>query len=355
MINTKLNPNELDSFYQSKFDYYKMVSGYSAILIGLLEMTYFISDCQLYGRFAWETFIPRMSMVIPLLFFMFLYPRVNNYKVGAILYYMIPHAAMWCSIWAFYNLDNRDFVREGFIIMHFAFLAIGLAMPIKYHALFHGLMILNIIISNMFIHYEYFSVIISLALPVYFGVLVMMFILENSYIDQYLIKRKLEINSVSDELTNVYNRYKLKDIINSKTEAFTIKGNVFIMMLDIDFFKKVNDTYGHEAGDEILKFMANEIKEHLSSLDYVIRWGGEEFVIILANQAPESALKFAETLREDIKTKDNGICPITVSIGLYKYQKNETYHNAVDKADQALYFAKEHGRNQVADYANINL
>ena len=127
------------------------------------------------------------------------------------------------------------------------------------------------------------------------------------------------------------------------------------MMLDIDFFKKVNDTYGHEAGDEILKFMANEIKEHLSSLDYVIRWGGEEFVIILANQAPESALKFAETLREDIKTKDNGICPITVSIGLYKYQKNETYHNAVDKADQALYFAKEHGRNQVADYANINL
>ena len=354
MINTKLNPNELDNFYQSKFDYYKIVSGYCAILIGILEMTYFISDCQLYGRFAWETFIPRMSMILPLLFFMFFYPRVKNYKVGALLYYLIPHAAMWCTIWSFYNLDNRDFVREGFIIMHFAFLAIGLAMPIKYHAIFHGLLIFNIVISNTFMHYEYFSLIISLALPVYFGVLVMLFILENSYTDQYLIKRKLEINSVSDELTNVYNRYKLKDIVNSKTEAFTIKGNVFIAMLDIDFFKKVNDTYGHEAGDEILKFMANEIKRHLSSRDYVIRWGGEEFVIILANYTPESAISLAEALREDIKSKDNGVCPITVSVGLYKYQRNETYHSAIAKADQALYYAKEHGRDQVANYANIN-
>ena len=139
---------ELNDFFQSKFEYFRVVSGYSAMLIGLLEITYFVSDCQLFGRFATETLIPRLAILLPMLIFWLLYPSVKDYKVGIHLYYMMPHAAMWCTIWAIWYLPNRDFAREGFIIMHFAFLAIGLAMPLKYHIPIHACLLLNIIISN---------------------------------------------------------------------------------------------------------------------------------------------------------------------------------------------------------------
>ncbi|MBR1623963.1 MAG: GGDEF domain-containing protein [Pseudobutyrivibrio sp.] len=323
------------------------------MLIGLLEITYFVSDCQLFGRFATETLIPRLAILLPMLIFWLLYPTVRNYKAGVHLYYMMPHAAMWCTIWAIWYLPNRDFAREGFIIMHFAFLAIGLAMPLKYHIPVHACLLLNIIISNAWTHYEYFTLMISLALPLYVGVVIMLFILENSYADQYLIKKQLEISSISDELTGAFNRYKLNELVNEETERFIIDKDIVILMLDIDFFKKVNDTYGHEAGDNILKFVATEIKSQVYGPDYVIRWGGEEFVVILVDYTVKQGEELAEKLRADIEKGDNGICPLTISVGVCRYNKNETFHDCIDKADQALYYAKEHGRNQVINYADL--
>ena len=87
-------------------------------------------------------------------------------------------------------------------------------------------------------------------------------------------------------------------------------------MLDIDYFKKVNDTYGHEAGDEILKFIVSEIKSQVYGKDYIIRWGGEEFIILLVDYTTDQALRFAEMLRASIESSDNGICPVTISVGL---------------------------------------
>lgn len=353
MVTRKIRKDELNSFYQSKFDYFRVVSGYSAILIGLLEMSYFISDCLLYGRFAIETLIPRFSIVIPLVLFLILYPRITDYKLGTLLYYLMPHAAMWCTIWAIYHLENKDYAREGFIIMHFAFLAIGFATPLKYHIILHALLIGNIMLSNIWNHYEYYTIMLALAIPLYIGVVIMLWILENSYADQYLIKKELEKSSVSDELTGVNNRYIVNEIINSETDRFTINKDIVILMFDIDFFKNVNDTYGHEAGDKILKFVSSKIKSQISKNDYIIRWGGEEFIIILVDYTEEKAKALAEQLRHDIEASDNGICPVTISLGLCRYNKNETYHQCVDKADQALYYAKNHGRNQVVDYANI--
>ena len=265
----------------------------------------------------------------------------------------MPHAAMWCTIWAIYHLENRDYAREGFIIMHFAFLAIGFATPLKYHIILHALLIGNIMLSNIWNHYEYYTIMLALAIPLYIGVVIMLWILENSYADQYLIKKELEKSSVSDELTGVNNRYIVNEIINSETDRFTINKDIVILMFDIDFFKNVNDTYGHEAGDKILKFVSSKIKSQISKNDYIIRWGGEEFIIILVDYTVEKAKALAEQLRHDIEASDNGICPVTISLGLCRYNKNETYHQCVDKADQALYYATNHGRNQVVDYANI--
>ncbi len=186
------------------------------------------------------------------------------------------------------------------------------------------------------------------------GVFAMLTIIENTYAEAYLTKQELEVNSVSDRLTGIYNRFILNQITTLRTEKFTLKtDNVHVLMLDIDFFKQVNDKYGHEAGDEILKFVATEIKSQVYKDDYVIRWGGEEFVVLLLDYEYDAVYSLAEKLRNDIKNTDNSICPLTISIGISKYEKNDNYHTVIDKADKALYFAKNHGRDQVVDFANI--
>ncbi len=353
MKKLKINKDELNSFYQSKFEYFRVVSGFCAMLMGLLEMTYFISDCQIFGRFAKETLLPRFIIIIPILLFWIFYPKVKSYKEAIYLYYFMPHASMWCTIWAIWYLPNRDFAREGFIIMHFAFLAIGLSMPLKDHIIMHSLLLLNIAVSNLWIHYETFALMITLALPLYIGVCLMLWILEHAYADQYLIKKSLKLSSISDELTGTYNRYKIAEITDKTSERFIFDTNAAVLMLDIDYFKKVNDTYGHDVGDEILKHVANIIKDQVYGRDYVIRWGGEEFVVILVDYRIDQAMALAEKLRSKIENSNNGICPITISVGVYRYNKNETYHQAISKADQALYKAKELGRNQVVNYKDI--
>lgn len=353
MIKSKIKPELRKDFYQSKYEYYKKVATYCAYLIGLLEVTYFVSDCMLFGRFAYETVIPRLSILLPMLIFYFLAPKANTYQFGVHLYYLIPHAAMWSTIWAIYYLPNKDFAREGFIIMHFAFLAIGLAMPLIYHIPIHACLLLNIFISNTFNHHEHFSLMIALALPLYIGVILMLFIQENSYADQYLIKKQLEISYVTDELTGVYNRHKFNEIVDRYTGKLLFDKKGFLLLLDIDFFKNVNDTYGHEAGDAILKFVSTEIKSQVYERDYVIRWGGEEFIIILVDYTLSEAYDFAEKLRNDIENANNDVCPVTISIGFTKYANNVNYHKIIEKADQALYYAKEHGRNKVVNYDDI--
>jgi len=354
MLFNKIEKKEFNNFYQAKFDYYKVVSGYSAILTALLEISYFVSDCQLFGRFAYETLLPRFAILIPLVFFCLLFPRVKSYKLGAWLYYMIPHASMWCTIWAIYYLQNRDFAREGFIIMHFAFLAIGLAMPLVYHIPFHFAMILNIVISNNWIHYDSFNLMISLALPVLIGVCIVHLILENSYADHYLTLKELERVSVCDSLTGVYNRYKLQELVDPETDKFTLGKDLSVLMIDIDHFKQVNDTYGHEAGDKILCYVVDELKLNTFDDDVIIRWGGEEFVVFLVNYEYERAITFANKLRSTVEEGDNGICPITISVGLCQNDDVHTYTEIIDMADEALYFAKKHGRNQVVEYNKIS-
>ena len=237
--------------------------------------------------------------------------------------------------------------------MHFAFLTIGLAMPYVHHIFCHGLIFANILVSNLFLHYDHLDMMITLALPVYVGVCLLQFILENAYADQYLAKKSLEKNSICDELTGVNNRYKIAELIDPDTNAFFMDEGIIMTIMDIDFFKKVNDTFGHEAGDIILKNVADRLTANINVDDYVIRWGGEEFVLILVGYEIDKATELIEEIRKDIEKYDNGICPLTVSFGVSKYKAGEDYHECIKRADKALYYAKKHGRNQVINYAEI--
>lgn len=342
----KLKGKEKQDFLQSKYEYYRTYNTYAVIVACLASITYFISDCQLFGRFAWETLLPRCFILIPLAIFLFINSRCHNYKIMTVLSELMVHMIMWCTIWAIVYLPDKTHASEGFIIMQLVFLAISFCAPFGLSTISNFMIIGNILISNTFNHYENLDIMLSLGLPCIFGITATNYVLSGMYYDNYITKHQLEDSLVLDPLTKVYNRHKLPSI--SKDGKFTFERNeiVSILMTDIDHFKDVNDTYGHDKGDIVLQSVANVIKSCTRSGDYIIRWGGEEFVVIMPNCGIMEASYVAERIRLNVEADDNSVCPITISIGVAQYDKVH-YKNAIKQADTALYQAKENGRNRV--------
>ncbi len=157
-----------------------------------------------------------------------------------------------------------------------------------------------------------------------------------------------------DALTGFYNRRQLEERIKQEiSSAKRQKRNLCAIMIDIDFFKSVNDTYGHAAGDLVLKTVSKIIKSQLRDYDIAGRYGGEEFLILLPYTKIDEAKMVAERLRSAVENKKidiSKICPdkkdisVTISLGVSQYQND---NNFVTNADKALYQAKESGRNRV--------
>ncbi|MDG4811692.1 GGDEF domain-containing protein [Hydrogenovibrio sp. 3SP14C1] len=180
-----------------------------------------------------------------------------------------------------------------------------------------------------------------------------------------IIRLKKELDKATaiaktDELTNIPNRRGFHEIIeNMMAEANKNQSSFALLLLDIDFFKKVNDTYGHLVGDSILRYLAKSLHNETKGKDSIARIGGEEFVAILPNTSYDSAIKLANTIREKIAARPlhvkNNTNPITltVSIGVAMYQLNETLDSLFTRADKCLYMAKSKGRNRVHGEASL--
>ncbi|MCK5736464.1 MAG: GGDEF domain-containing protein [Spirochaetaceae bacterium] len=162
-------------------------------------------------------------------------------------------------------------------------------------------------------------------------------------------KDKLEELSTVDQLTKVYNRRKFNDLISNEIErANRYKHRFAVVMFDIDHFKQVNDTYGHQTGDSVLVEICSLVKNNLRKTDSIIRWGGEEFVVIAA----ETTLPNARILGEKLKALVSShtfpeVGLITASFGISDYINSETAETLMKRVDSALYSAKEKGRNRV--------
>jgi diguanylate cyclase len=155
-----------------------------------------------------------------------------------------------------------------------------------------------------------------------------------------------------DELTGIFNRRFITAAMHNEKVRCDVAGGTFcVCILDIDHFKLVNDNIGHLAGDEVLKTFAKEIQKELRESDVFGRYGGEEFVQILANTTLEGGLIHAERTRSLVEKIDypqfGGDFHITVSIGVAQYEKGEPVLHTFARADDALYQAKEDGRNKV--------
>ena len=162
----------------------------------------------------------------------------------------------------------------------------------------------------------------------------------------------IEKAAYTDALTGLYNRKHFLELADADIQrAARINQSIYIAMMDIDFFNKINDVYGHTAGDMVLKTAADIIRQTIRSYDLVGRYGGEKFIIMFAISNEGEVLKLAERIRTNIERActeyEGDEIKITCSLGVVKLLKDDTMETAIQKADEALCVAKNSGRNQV--------
>lgn len=162
--------------------------------------------------------------------------------------------------------------------------------------------------------------------------------------------QELSLAAYRDKLTGVYNRKKLEEFTRSEIKRCTrFKHTFSFVLLDIDHFKKVNDEFGHSVGDTVLIEFVAIINQHIRGTDLLVRWGGEEFVIICVESAKQDTLHLLQRLKDTVENhRFTKVGNKTLSMGLTQYNDGDNLESLIKRADLALYEAKANGRNSIA-------
>jgi diguanylate cyclase len=189
--------------------------------------------------------------------------------------------------------------------------------------------------------------------------------LKESYVQIGQLREQLEVarsEAMTDALTGLANR-KLFDATLRQTamEAMETGQRLCLLLLDIDHFKKFNDSFGHHIGDQVLKLLATVLRESVKGQDTAVRYGGEEFAVVLPNTALEGAFTVAENIRRRIIGKElidrkNGerLGRITISVGVGQFAPGEPLRELIERTDRALFAAKKGGRNRVVSEEELS-
>jgi polar amino acid transport system substrate-binding protein len=207
-------------------------------------------------------------------------------------------------------------------------LSLTFEYPFDYSLLWKGLIGLTIVLGLFFYHY---------------------FMVNRHNRELQQVNRQLEELSHRDHLTGIPNRYYLQLRFDAELKRFQRYRQVFsVLIMDIDHFKRINDSYGHVIGDETLKRIARLLADNIRDSDVVGRWGGEEFMILCPETDTKGGRALAEHLRQSISQTDFSLdrMEITVSFGVTDYRDDELLEETIKRADQALYQAKHEGRNR---------
>jgi diguanylate cyclase (GGDEF)-like protein len=177
------------------------------------------------------------------------------------------------------------------------------------------------------------------------------YVRQNSFNRIQEMSQKFERQAMEDPLSGLLNRRGMREKLqNEFARSQRYNNDLTVMMCDIDHFKAVNDQYGHDKGDEIIKSLGTIFKSGLRKQDSVARWGGEEYLFLLPQTNGNQGMQLAEKLRSQIEkkpyTQDDKIFSISISIGLHQIAATDTINQAITKADTNLYKAKEQGRNR---------
>lgn len=204
----------------------------------------------------------------------------------------------------------------------------------------------NQISSNF--RYSLFAIILLFITTSLFGLYIVN-ILQGYNKKLFHMTNELDVLARTDALTGLYNRRYCDETIHENISLNHRFNKPFsIIMLDIDHFKPINDNFGHETGDDILKEVSKVISISVREVDKVFRWGGEEFIILLPHTDLENSVVVAEKLRKTIEEHNFQTGhSITASLGVAQYHHMMSHKDIISKVDRALYKAKENGRNQV--------
>lgn len=167
--------------------------------------------------------------------------------------------------------------------------------------------------------------------------------------------------ALTDALTGIANRRLFDmELRRAARDAMESGDKLSLLMIDIDHFKKFNDAYGHQVGDEVLKLLANTLRKAVKGDDLPARYGGEEFAVVLPQTDVQGAVSVAESIRDRISNKklvnrktNTNLGKITVSIGVAQFEYGEKLAHLIRRADQSLYTAKHKGRDQVVDQSEV--
>jgi diguanylate cyclase (GGDEF)-like protein len=174
-------------------------------------------------------------------------------------------------------------------------------------------------------------------------------IIENRTRDLIDRTTQLETLANTDPLTGLYNRRKFSQLLDHELDRFQRYQQSFsIVNIDIDHFKKINDTFGHTTGDKVLQQFSNILKNNIRRSDSAGRWGGEEFIILIIESSKEQTKQVADNLIKIFNETDFDLVgKVTASIGITQVSQGDTHEDIVRRSDNALYKAKEKGRNRV--------
>ena len=188
--------------------------------------------------------------------------------------------------------------------------------------------------------------------------------LQSSREDIQALQRDLDDvrrEALLDPLTKIFNRKHFDEgLVRAFTEAKTSGQPMSLMLLDIDHFKRFNDTWGHQTGDQVLRLVAMTLKSNIKGKDIAARYGGEEFAAILPDTDLEGAVILADNIRKAVQAKEllkrstnEKLGRITASFGVAAYRKDDTPSSLIERADRGLYAAKHAGRNRVVSEAEL--
>jgi diguanylate cyclase (GGDEF)-like protein len=268
---------------------------------------------------------------------------------------------MIATFWAMVVVYFADSIRSVVLLLYLVVFVFGLFKLNVWQFLFlSAFAVINytvIIILLYNIHPESINTKIDVLNIVILAMVLPWFSLVGGYITKLRVKvakalSTIEQLAIIDDLTQVFNRRQMYKILNDQ-KALGDRGihPFSICIFDLDHFKIVNDTFGHSAGDIVLKTVAQEAQKNLRNIDHIARYGGEEFILILTNLEIRDAMICAERIREMTKQIMFDNLPtdfrITISVGVTEYQSGEFIQDAINRADQALYRAKGNGRDKV--------
>jgi len=345
-----------DKATQKKFDLWMAKSKLTQIravsaFTGLLYIVAFIAD----NLVAPKELIPLMTIVHfyimpPFLFtitFLTFTKKLSKLTLGLLFFSPIVAAVGNLVIIADLN-DPSMRLTEIYLILFWIFTVSGMRLK---HATLSATIIFIMVFTTTYFYLpltlEYFVMhCFWMSAAFSFGFLGA-YLIEKSNRAVFINQEQLKTLAITDKLTGLHNRANLEEVLQEELNRSQRYEHTFgLVLMDFDYFKTINDTYGHQVGDEALIEIAQLITKHLRSTDKAIRWGGEEFIIIYLDTNYEEALALSEKLRVKIESHlFKTVSRQTASLGVTLYQPGDTIDSIIKRADLALYKAKGSGRN----------